>query len=116
MIKEQILIDFDSFKPLLSKEGERLESKLKDLLSDSCFKIHSVATRVKSRESFRHKISRPDKIYNTLWDVTDVLGLRITTYVEDASILKKIKLLSDYLLKIRFLPGWFNLTHVLECI
>lgn len=84
MIKEQILIDFDSFKPLLSKEGGRLESKLKDLLSDSCFKIHSVATRVKSRESFRHKISRPDKIYNTLWDVTDVLGLRITTYVEDA--------------------------------
>ena len=84
MIKEQILINFDFYRSVLQNEGRRLESKLKELLSDSRYKIHSVATRVKTRESFRHKISRPDKIYNSLWDVTDVLGLRITTYVEDA--------------------------------
>jgi ppGpp synthetase/RelA/SpoT-type nucleotidyltranferase len=84
MIKEEILVDYDSFRPVLLKEAEKLESLFKDILSNNRFKIHSIATRVKSRESFRHKISRPDKIYNSLWDVTDVLGLRVTTYVEDA--------------------------------
>jgi putative GTP pyrophosphokinase len=58
---------------------------LAELLRPRSDAIHSIAHRVKSRESLRRKLLRPDKIYRALSDVTDVLGIRIVTYFEDAT-------------------------------
>lgn len=45
--------------------------------------VHSVTSRVKSRDSYAQKIGdRPSK-YKTLDDVTDIVGVRIITYFTD---------------------------------
>jgi ppGpp synthetase/RelA/SpoT-type nucleotidyltranferase len=46
-------------------------------------KIHSVTARVKDPASLTQKLARPDKSYASLWDVTDLVGLRVVTYFED---------------------------------
>lgn len=46
-------------------------------------KVHSVGFRVKSTDSLRGKLARPDKNYRELWDVTDLLGVRVILYFED---------------------------------
>lgn len=45
--------------------------------------VQVVDMRVKSADSLAHKLSRPDKVYRRLEDVTDVLGLRVVTLFED---------------------------------
>ena len=46
-------------------------------------KVHSVRFRVKTSDSLRGKLARPDRHYVDLWDVTDLLGLRVIVYFED---------------------------------
>ena len=46
-------------------------------------KVHSVTLRLKSRASLARKLARPDRTYARLWDVTDLIGLRVITYFED---------------------------------
>jgi len=56
---------------------------IEQLLEAHSVKVHSVTCRVKSRESLEEKLSRPSKKYGALSDVTDLCGIRITTYFED---------------------------------
>ena len=83
MINEQILADYDSHLPALQTLKARLQASLVELLAQNKLEVHYVSSRVKSRDSLRYKLSRPDKTYDALWNVTDLLGLRITTYFED---------------------------------
>lgn len=65
-----------------------LEAWGRDLTTDlegwlAQLNVHSVRFRVKTRESLRGKLARPDRHYRSLWDVTDLLGLRVIVYFED---------------------------------
>jgi ppGpp synthetase/RelA/SpoT-type nucleotidyltranferase len=46
-------------------------------------KVHSVVFRAKTEESLAGKVSRPDKSYASLSDVTDLLGVRVIVFFED---------------------------------
>lgn len=84
MLKDQILEEFLSVHEALCAHGDALRARIEGILSARGIKVHLVSGRVKSIESLRHKLARPDRSYETLWAITDLIGLRITTYFEDA--------------------------------
>lgn len=53
------------------------------LLNNESLMVHSVTYRCKSRQSIEEKISRPEKNYVALSDLTDVAATRVTTYFAD---------------------------------
>jgi putative GTP pyrophosphokinase len=50
------------------------------LIREAGITVHSVSHRAKELTSFREKLSRPNKTYGKLDDITDLAGVRITTY------------------------------------
>ena len=70
-------------------EGARLslEVRLREALAPAALpataKIHEISSRTKRRDSLLYKLSRPERTYRSLWDVTDLVALRVTTYFED---------------------------------
>ena len=79
-IIDEYLARRDSFRDL----AKHVVAELEEHLQEPDIKIHSVAGRVKSKESLAGKLSRPDRVYKSLDDVTDVVGIRIITYFEDS--------------------------------
>lgn len=81
---DAILRDFDLALPELWARGRVIEARLGELITrDAQLKLHSITLRVKRRESLAGKLARPDRTYGGLWDVTDLVGLRVITYFED---------------------------------
>jgi ppGpp synthetase/RelA/SpoT-type nucleotidyltranferase len=84
-MRETLLEDYDRALPFLRARGELLRAELAALLAvDHEVKVHSVTLRIKSRASLAHKLARPDRSYRSLWSVTDLIGLRVIVYFEDA--------------------------------
>jgi putative GTP pyrophosphokinase len=79
----EILSDYDSKCPELDAFRITCERLVHSLLAAASLRVHSVASRLKSRASLSAKLARPGKQYSILADVTDVVGLRIITYFED---------------------------------
>lgn len=71
-----------ALEALCAARRDRVEA----LLRARGIKIHVVDGRVKSLESLRHKLARPDRTYASLWSITDLVGLRVTVYFEDAIV------------------------------
>ncbi len=84
MSHDEILRDYQAHRDQLAIAGLRAESELRSRLEQAGLEVHFVASRLKAEESLRRKIARPDKTYRRLWDVTDVVGVRVSTYFEDA--------------------------------
>lgn len=80
---DKILEEYDSQRPFLEESSAKLRILLIELLRESSYKVHSVTTRVKERNSLKRKLERPDRRYSTLDDLTDILGARIITYFDD---------------------------------
>ena len=78
-----MLAEFDTHRPWLSAQLGALERSLRAMLEEHAVQVQLVAGRVKDRESLRQKLARPDRTYLCLWDVTDLVGLRIVTYFEE---------------------------------
>ena len=79
----EILSEYDSnFTPL-----DRFTSHLSDLISQildaNGIRVHSVSSRVKSKESLEQKIINAPEKYRNLEEITDICGIRIITYFED---------------------------------
>ncbi len=82
-VNEALLREFEVLRPQLESLGRTLQSRLDQLIRDAKIPFHSVTARVKHPASLGHKLARPDKSYPRLWDVTDLIGLRVETYFED---------------------------------
>ncbi|HUQ07565.1 MAG TPA: hypothetical protein VM261_33960 [Kofleriaceae bacterium] len=82
---EELLAEYDRVLPLLEARGQWLRAELGAwLAAQPGLKIHSVEMRLKSRASLAQKLARPDRDYADLWEVTDLVGVRVITYFEDA--------------------------------
>lgn len=78
------LDEYDQVAPALLAHGDAIRAKLaRWLAEDAGLKLHSITLRVKTRGSVAAKLSRPDRTYGALWDLTDLVGLRVITYFED---------------------------------
>ncbi len=80
----QLLAAHDRAIPVLRLRADELCGSLSSWLDAAGIKVHSVTARIKDRDSLVRKLARPDRRYHDLWDVTDLLGLRVITYFEDA--------------------------------
>ncbi len=81
---EHLLAEFERHQPTLHPLAETLERELRAHLDAAGLAVQFVAGRVKDAKSLRKKLARPEKTYTQLWDVTDLIGLRISTWFEDA--------------------------------
>jgi ppGpp synthetase/RelA/SpoT-type nucleotidyltranferase len=78
-----ILDEFDRVAPVYGDLSVKLEVLLNDLLSAEQHRVHSIATRVKKRESLEAKLGKAAGKYDELGQITDLCGARIITYFED---------------------------------
>ncbi|MBC7975572.1 MAG: GTP pyrophosphokinase family protein [Myxococcales bacterium] len=75
---------YDQMTPTLRARGEAIRALLAQRLAeDAGLKLHSITLRVKTRDSVAAKLARPDRTYGALWELTDLVGLRVITYFED---------------------------------
>jgi ppGpp synthetase/RelA/SpoT-type nucleotidyltranferase len=81
MDSESILAAYASQHDALATLQRELEGELRSLLAG--LDVQLVGARLKTPESLRGKLARPDKTYRSLWDVTDLVGLRVVTFFED---------------------------------
>ncbi|EKO3407511.1 hypothetical protein R1U54_002871 [Vibrio fluvialis] len=58
-------------------------SLLSNLIADEEVTLHSITSRTKTVSSLQGKVSRPTKNYSSIEDITDLVGVRITTYFSD---------------------------------
>ena len=82
MILSEALAEYERHKPALERVRAELFHHLHDALLG--IKTHSLSSRLKTSASLGQKLSRPDRTYKSLWQVTDLVGLRVTTYFEDS--------------------------------
>lgn len=80
---EEIVDQYDSSVGIYRDLTEKLAALIADILEEQNVNVHSVTSRVKSRDSLLKKISRPNSSYTALTDITDVAGIRITTFFAD---------------------------------
>ena len=81
--KLEILEQYSELAPKLPQLVESLELAINQLIKAKGFKTLSLNGRVKSHRGLAQKLSRPDKNFKYLLDVTDLVAFRIITYSED---------------------------------
>jgi ppGpp synthetase/RelA/SpoT-type nucleotidyltranferase len=84
MSQAELLEEYERTRAGLLDRGEAIRNELAAALhSTPGLKVHSVTLRLKGRESLAGKIKRPDRSYGSLWDITDLIGIRVIVYFED---------------------------------
>lgn len=79
----KILEQFDSKKNNFEKFKTKLEILIVELLNLDNIRSHQVTSRVKDKDSLKKKVSLKNYKYDDISDVTDCIGVRIITYLED---------------------------------
>ena len=82
-VHARLLLAREQVAPALGVRGDELSREVAGWLVEAGIKVHSVTSRVKDHASLARKLVRPDRSYGELWDITDLLGLRVVTYFED---------------------------------
>ena len=81
-MKESILDAYKKNKKNYHAYRERIINLLTDLLSTENMVVHQLVGRTKSLESLSKKIDDKNGKYNSVNDITDIIGIRIITYLE----------------------------------
>jgi putative GTP pyrophosphokinase len=78
----ELVRNYEQQYPLYCAFTERVEKLISEFIRENGVRVHSIASRVKEKDSFRNKLSRSDVGYQSLRDVTDISGIRIITYFD----------------------------------
>lgn len=90
-MQEQIFLEFQEQKHRYETLSEKSLVLIKSLLDHESINYHSITQRTKDNDSFKKKISKPEKNYKSINDITDISGIRIVTYFsEDVDEIAKI--------------------------
>ena len=84
LFKPEILHEFTKTRASLDLAASAIERDLRALIDQAGIRFYSFYRRTKSVDSLLQKVSRPDRTYNNLWDMTDLIGIRIVTAFEDS--------------------------------
>ena len=82
MTDSELLKAYESSSQTYSSFASKLRLLLEELLGSN-LQLHSVTARSKSFESLAGKLERGDGKYRTLSDITDLVGVRVITYLHD---------------------------------
>ena len=75
-----ILEEYDSKKSLYSHFLYEMEHQVKSILQTSGISVNAITSRLKDKDSLKGKIDRKDGKYESISDITDIVGIRIITY------------------------------------
>jgi len=78
-LTEKYRVDLKSFDDYRIK----VEALLRELLIQNEINFHKIESRVKDPIKLDEKITRKNDKYNELYDITDLVGLRVITFFED---------------------------------
>lgn len=81
-MKDKILSDFNAQKNIFDSFCGRIINLLSDLLSQEEIVIHHISGRTKEYDSLSKKIDRKLGKYISINDITDIVGIRIISYLE----------------------------------
>lgn len=93
-MKTKILNYFDSQKKVYDDFRLKVEKLIDDLLSLNGIKPHMIISRLKTKDSLSKKIDLKVDKYSNLEEITDIVGIRIITYLES-----EINLISEIIEK-----------------
>jgi putative GTP pyrophosphokinase len=78
-----LLEQYDRHLHIYEAFAAKLETLVRDIIGARSIQIHSVTSRVKTRNSLRQKVLRPSATYQEIEDITDLVGVRAICYFAD---------------------------------
>lgn len=82
-MSERILEEFDTKKGLYELFTTKIAGLIREILAGHGINVHTVTHRTKDRTSLTNKITKEGSSYTQLSDITDISGVRITTFFEE---------------------------------
>lgn len=83
MHTEVILEEYRAQREVFERMQREVEQVLNEALQRNGLTVTAVTSRIKTEESLIGKLARKGNKYNTLSDITDILGARIITFYTD---------------------------------
>jgi ppGpp synthetase/RelA/SpoT-type nucleotidyltranferase len=99
---DKILADFERNKGAYDAFVRKIEHLVSELIGNAGYNPHTVTSRIKERASLHKKLQKEESSYKSLDDITDIAGVRVTTYFHDdvdriADVLsKEFEILPEY--------------------
>ena len=92
---QDILNEYHSLLPVFTKMAEVIPQRLIGFFSEAGFIVAAVEHRVKTEDSLRGKLQLKGTKYSSIFDITDIVGLRVITFYNDdvdkvASVLERL--------------------------
>lgn len=81
-MKENILKQFDDTRSNLESLKGKMELLICELIKNDSTQAHQIIGRLKERSSIESKIEKKQDKYSSLQDITDIVGIRVITYLE----------------------------------
>ena len=91
----QLLAQYHQFLPIYEQMAEVIPGKLKEFFAEAGIIVAAIEHRVKGEESLMGKLQLKGDKYQSIHDVTDVVGIRVITFYNDdvdkvASVLERL--------------------------
>lgn len=80
---EALLAQFQEQRPQLEELSRKIIDQLRQLLDEQGIECNAIECRVKTVSSLAGKLMRKGDKYASLYDVTDLIGLRVVTFYTD---------------------------------
>lgn len=78
-----LLQEYNNLLPSLHKMEEIVSLTLDQCIQEAGLCVDGIATRVKAEESLAGKLAKKGYKYNTIFDITDLVGARIITFYQE---------------------------------
>ena len=92
---EELLDQYRSLLPVYEKMAEVIPERLKDFFAEAGIIVAAVESRVKTESSLEGKLQLKGDKYQSTYDITDLVGIRVITFYNDdvdkvASVLERL--------------------------
>ncbi len=92
---EAILEEYDKYLPVFNQMSPGLTEKLRGFFREAGIVVAAVEQRVKTRTSLAGKLALKGSKYNSIFDLTDIIGIRVITFYSDdvdkvASVIERL--------------------------
>ena len=92
---QELLAQYDSLLPIYTKMADIIPERLKGFFDEAGIIVAAVEHRVKARESLAGKLALKGGKYRDIFDITDLVGIRVITFYTDdvdkvASVLERL--------------------------